>query len=48
MTAKELIEKLQQVPEDAEVVYWDEDYWRGWAEISEFNYDENENTVRIG
>lgn len=53
MTAKELIERLQQVPEDAVIEYYSEGgegYWGGWSEVCDFeyNYCEDENVVRIG
>lgn len=53
MTAKELIERLQQVPEDAVIEYYSEggeDYWGGWTEVCEweYEYDNKENVVRIG
>ena len=54
MTVKELINKLQQVPEDAIVeYYYNNSYdncWSDWVEVCEldYNYFEDENVVRIG
>lgn len=50
MTVEQLIEKLQNFPKDAEVVYWDELVKNSWVATSDDSvvYNEKYKMVEIG
>lgn len=56
MLVKELIERLQELPDDANVEFWYEDWlcgecsYSGWADVEDYNihYYSKENIIRIG
>lgn len=52
LTVKELIAKLQQLPQDAlvESYVWSDDVWSDDArtEVTMAEYDEEDNTVTVG